>query len=88
VKAIITIGVSAVMLVVSGCTESLDLADQNVRGYGDAVHTNMHAQIINPDPMKGNGLNDGNRRSLMIQRYQADKVEQPREDETSRVGVK
>ena len=53
--------------------------------FGEAVYSNMAAHIIDPQPPESMELppSDGVRRSLMIQRYQADKVETPREPTTS-----
>ena len=47
--------------------------------FGQAVRNNMTAQIIDPNPPENMELppSDGVRRSLMIQRYQADEVESP-----------
>ena len=73
----------AAILLIAGCTESTDLASRNVLGYGDSVHTNMAVQIINPEPMAGSGGNNGKRRSLMIRRYETDKVEAPVETGTT-----
>ena len=53
--------------------------------FGEAVYSNMAAHIIDPQPPESMELPpaDGVRRSLMIGRYQADKVETPREPTTS-----
>jgi len=53
--------------------------------FGEAVYSNMAAHIIDPQPPESMELPpaDGVRRSLMIERYQTDKVETPREPTTS-----
>ena len=60
-------------------------ADQPRPEFGEAVYNNMAAHIIEPQPPESMELPpaDGVRRSLMIERYQADKVETPREPTTS-----
>ena len=57
--------------------------------FGQAVRNNMAAHIIDPNPPESMELppSDGVRRSLMIQRYQADKVETPPLPVTSTLGV-
>jgi type IV pilus biogenesis protein CpaD/CtpE len=62
-------------------------ADTPLPGFGEAVHNNMTAQIIDPQPPESMQLppSDGVRRSLMISRYQRDEVETPREPTTSTI---
>ena len=57
--------------------------------FGEAVRNNMAAHIIDPNPPEDMALppSDGVRRSLMIQRYQADEVETPALPVTSTLGV-
>ena len=57
--------------------------------FGQAVRNNMAAHIIDPNPPEDMALppSDGVRRSLMIQRYQADEVETPALPVTSTLGV-
>ena len=57
--------------------------------FGEAVRANMAAHIIDPTPPASMELppTDGVRRSLMIQRYQVDKVETPREPTTSTLAI-
>ena len=64
-------------------------ADTPPAEFGEAVHNNMAAQIIDPQPPESMALPpaDGNRRALMISRYQHDKVEEPREPTTSTIKI-
>jgi hypothetical protein len=57
--------------------------------FGQAVRNNMAAHIIDPNPPETMELppSDGVRRSLMIQRYQADEVETPPLPVTTTLGV-
>jgi type IV pilus biogenesis protein CpaD/CtpE len=64
-------------------------ADTPPAEFGEAVHNNMAAHIIDPQPPASMELPpaDGVRRSLMISRYQLDKVETPREPTTSTIQI-
>jgi type IV pilus biogenesis protein CpaD/CtpE len=57
--------------------------------FGQAVRNNMTAQIIDPNPPENMELppSDGVRRSLMIERYQADEVETPPLPVTTTLGI-
>lgn len=57
--------------------------------FGEAVRNNMAAQIIDPNPPADMELPpaDGVRRALMIERYQADKVETPPLPVTTTLGI-
>jgi len=57
--------------------------------FGQAVRNNMAAHIIDPNPPESMELppSDGVRRSLMIERYQADEVEPPLLPVTTTLGV-
>jgi type IV pilus biogenesis protein CpaD/CtpE len=57
--------------------------------FGQAVRNNMAAHIIDPNPPESMELppSDGVRRSLMIERYQADKVETPPLPVTTTLGL-
>lgn len=57
--------------------------------FGHAVRNNMAAQIIDPQPPENMDLppSDGVRRSLMIERYQADEVESPPLPVTTTLGI-
>jgi type IV pilus biogenesis protein CpaD/CtpE len=57
--------------------------------FGQAVRNNMAAHIIDPNPPESMELppSDGVRRSLMIERYQADKVETPPLPVTTTLGI-
>jgi type IV pilus biogenesis protein CpaD/CtpE len=57
--------------------------------FGHAVRNNMAAQIIDPQPPESMDLppSDGVRRSLMIERYQADEVESPPLPVTTTLGL-
>jgi type IV pilus biogenesis protein CpaD/CtpE len=57
--------------------------------FGQAVRNNMAAHIIDPNPPESMELppSDGARRALMIQRYQADKVETPPLPVTTTLGL-
>ena len=73
-------------LVLAGCNTP---ADDPRPEFGEAVRSNMAAHIIDPTPPESMELPpaDGTRRSLMIQRYQVDKVETPREPTTSTLAI-
>jgi type IV pilus biogenesis protein CpaD/CtpE len=73
-------------LAVAACNSPADTAKPE---FGEAVHRNMAAHIIDPQPPESMELPpaDGVRRSLMISRYQADKVETPREPTTSTIMI-
>ena len=64
-------------------------ADTPPPGFGEAVHNNMAAHIIDPQPPETMELppSDGVRRSLMIERYQADEVESPPLPVTTTLGL-
>jgi type IV pilus biogenesis protein CpaD/CtpE len=57
--------------------------------FGQAVRNNMAAHIIDPNPPENMELppSDGVRRSLMIERYQADEVETPPLPVTTTLGI-
>jgi type IV pilus biogenesis protein CpaD/CtpE len=57
--------------------------------FGQAVRNNMAAHIVDPNPPENMELppSDGVRRSLMIERYQADKVETPPLPVTTTLGI-
>jgi len=57
--------------------------------FGEAVYNNMAAHIVDPQPPESMELPpaDGVRRSLMIERYQTDEVETPREPTTSTIQI-
>ena len=57
--------------------------------FGQAVRNNMAAHIIDPNPPEDMALppSDGVRRSLMIDRYQADEVESPPLPVTTTLGI-
>jgi type IV pilus biogenesis protein CpaD/CtpE len=57
--------------------------------FGQAVRNNMAAHIIDPQPPESMELppSDGVRRSLMIERYQADEVESPPLPVTTTLGI-
>lgn len=57
--------------------------------FGQAVRNNMAAHIIDPNPPEDMALppSDGVRRSLMIERYQADEVETPPLPVTTTLGI-
>ena len=57
--------------------------------FGQAVRNNMAAHIIDPNPPEDMALppSDGVRRSLMIERYQADEVESPPLPVTTTLGI-
>ena len=57
--------------------------------FGQAVRTNMAAQIVDPNPPEDMALppSDGVRRSLMIERYQVDEVETPALPVTTTLGI-
>ena len=64
-------------------------ADTPPPPFGESVYNNMAAHIIDPQPPESMELppSDGVRRSLMISRYQLDKVETPREPTTSTIQI-
>jgi type IV pilus biogenesis protein CpaD/CtpE len=57
--------------------------------FGQAVRNNMAAHIVDPNPPENMELppSDGVRRSLMIERYQADEVETPPLPVTTTLGI-
>ena len=73
-------------LALGACTTP---ADTPLPEFGEAVHNNMAAHIIDPRPPETMELppSDGVRRSLMITRYQLDEVEEPREPTTSTIQI-
>ena len=73
-------------LVLAACTTPANTPRPE---FGQAVRNNMAAHIIDPNPPESMELppSDGVRRSLMIQRYQADKVETPPLPVTTTLGV-
>ena len=73
-------------LALAGCNTP---ADQPRPEFGEAVRANMAAHIIDPTPPASMELPPagGVRRSLMIQRYQVDKVETPREPTTTTLAI-
>jgi hypothetical protein len=74
----------AALVSLMGCSTPVDQLNEDPT-FGEAVRRNMAMQIINPPPAEVEPLPpaDGNRRSLMIYRYQTDTVEPPREEFTS-----
>ena len=73
-------------LAVAACNTPADAPPPE---FGEAVRRNMAAHVIDPQPPESVELPpaDGVRRSLMISRYQTDKVETPREPTTSTLGI-
>jgi type IV pilus biogenesis protein CpaD/CtpE len=73
-------------LAVAACNTPADTPPPE---FGEAIYSNMAAHIIDPQPPESMELPpaDGVRRSLMISRYQLDKVETPREPTTSTIGI-
>jgi type IV pilus biogenesis protein CpaD/CtpE len=73
-------------LVLAACNTPADTPRPE---FGQAVRQNMAAQIIDPNPPADMALppSDGVRRSLMIQRYQADEVESPLLPVTTTLGL-
>ena len=73
-------------LVLAACTTPANTPRPE---FGQAVRNNMAAHIIDPNPPEDMELppSDGVRRSLMIQRYQADEVETPALPVTSTLGI-
>ena len=75
---------SVLVLGVSGCQHPID-AGAGSETFGDVVHRNVAAQVIDPDPVHPAGPPefDGNRAALAIGRYQVDEVKQPRDFQTT-----
>jgi type IV pilus biogenesis protein CpaD/CtpE len=73
-------------LAVAACSMPADTPPPE---FGESVYSNMAAHIIDPQPPASMELPpaDGVRRSLMISRYQLDKVETPREPTTSTIQI-
>ncbi|MGH6904310.1 MAG: hypothetical protein ACREIR_16380 [Geminicoccaceae bacterium] len=73
-------------LVLAACTTPANTPRPE---FGHAVRNNMAAQIIDPQPPESMELppSDGVRRSLMIERYQADEVESPPLPVTTTLGL-
>ena len=71
---------SATLLLISGCTP----IDVNL---GAAAKHNYAAQIIEPEPVYSDAIEtDGTKSAAAVQRYQTDKVKQPRRVETTSGG--
>jgi type IV pilus biogenesis protein CpaD/CtpE len=73
-------------LLLAGCNTP---SDEPRPEFGEAIRTNMAAHVIDPTPPASMELPpaDGARRALMIQRYQRDEVETPREPTTSTIAI-
>jgi hypothetical protein len=73
------------LLTPAACTQPVD---EPAVSFGDAVRSNMVQQIVNPEPatLDPPVAPEGVRRSIMMQRYQIDKVEPPRETDLDTVG--
>jgi type IV pilus biogenesis protein CpaD/CtpE len=73
-------------LVLAACTTPANTPRPE---FGHAVHNNMAAQIIDPNPPATMELpaSDGARRALMIERYRTDQVEPPLLPTTTTLGV-
>jgi type IV pilus biogenesis protein CpaD/CtpE len=73
-------------LVLAACTTPANTPRPE---FGQAVRNNMAAHIIDPHPPESMDLppSDGVRRSRMIERYQADKVESPPLPVTTTLGL-
>lgn len=73
-------------LTLAGCNTPADMPRPE---FGEAVRTNMAAHIIDPTPPESMEVPpaEGVRRSLMMQRYQLDQVETPREPTTSNLAT-
>jgi type IV pilus biogenesis protein CpaD/CtpE len=73
-------------LVLAACTTPANTPRPE---FGHAVRNNIAAQIIDPQPPADMALppSDGVRRSLMIERYQADEVETPPLPVTTTLGI-
>lgn len=84
---LVTIAAVASGAVLAACSDSLPLSGPDTFGY--AVRHNMEAQIVNPNPQPEAGPipMNGSRAALAMQRYQADKVKQPRPLRTTEISI-
>ena len=66
------------------CTSPVDEPPYTDAAFGEAVYRNIAVQLVNPPPADVGDLppSEGNRRSLMMLRYQTDTVEEPVEEST------
>lgn len=74
------------LTVAAGCTPPTP--EPIATPFGEAVRKNIIVQVVNPEgppPLAQDPGFDGSRAALMQRRYQADKVEEPRELTTSTV---
>ena len=68
----------------AACTTPVDQPPYTDAAFGEAVYRNMAVQMVNPPPAEVGDLPpaEGNRRALMMLRYQTDTVEEPVEEST------
>ena len=77
----------AIAALLSACHEPLPLSQPD--NFGAAVRHNMEAQVVNPNPQPEAGPipMEGNRAAIAVERYQVDKVKQPKSMSTSGINV-
>ena len=65
------------VFLIAACTKPVDAPPYTDAAFGEAYYRSMSAQILNPPAVEAANLppSDGNRRSLMQQRYRTDQVE-------------
>ena len=81
------VAAAAIASTLAACSDRLALSEPD--NFGAAVRHNIEAQVVNPNPQPEAGPipMDGNRAGLALNRYQADRVKQPRPLTTSGISV-
>jgi type IV pilus biogenesis protein CpaD/CtpE len=82
-----TVAAIAVAAMLSACSDTLPLNQPD--GFGNAVRHNIEAQVVNPNPKPESGPipMNGNRAGIAMQRYESDKVKEPKSMSTSGINV-
>jgi len=78
-----TVAAVVAAALLSACADTLPLSRPD--NFGAAVTHNIEAQVVNPNPQPEAGPipMDGSRAGLAVNRYQIDRVKQPRPLSTS-----
>jgi hypothetical protein len=81
------VSVAVVVTILAACTDNLALNEPD--NFGAAVRHNIEAQVVNPNPQPEAGPipMDGSRAGIAMNRYQTDRVKQPRPLHTSTINV-
>lgn len=72
-------------LVLTGCERTNHSDPIELTPHGQAVQTNMKAQIVSPSPRGGALSSDGDRAVLALERYKIGDVNEPEEQSTSAI---